>query len=287
MSILMPMHVGLAPWWQQWYPEAFLFCAIVLAVYWYLIGPVRKRYGLAERVDRRYVISFMAGLAIIVLSEGTPVHALSEGFLFSVHMMQHILLVFIMPPLILRGLPPWLFGFLENSPRLLRVGRAVTHPVVGLFIFNAVYAIWHLPANYQAALYIHEVHMIQHVMFVGAAFIMWWPLFSNVPALPRLPEPGQMVYLFLLSVSQLAVYAYVTFFDGVLYQFYWDAPRVLGISAYTDQVLAGVLKKLGSMVVLLPLLVHVFFRWASREEKNAFARPAQVQGAVMAPKRSS
>lgn len=267
------LHVPANKWWTAWYPEVLLVCAGFVGVYWFLVEPVRRKYRLAERVETKYTTPFLLSMLAIWLAEGTPIHALSEQFLFSVHMVQHILLALVFPPLFIMGFPDWLLRPLFRVRYVLPVARVLTHPVVAIVLFNGVYSAWHLPGAYQAALYNHDVHFVQHLILVFTAILAWWPLVSRSRDLPRLPGPAPLIYLFFFSVAQIATYAYVTFNNQLLYEYYARAPRLWGISPMTDQVLAGIIMKLGSMVVFLPILVVLFFRWVAREEKNAVHRP--------------
>jgi putative membrane protein len=99
--------------------------------------------------------------------------------------------------------------------------------------------------------------------------LMWWPILSNVPELPRLPEPLQMAYLFVQSILPTVIAAFVTFSRGAVYDFYADAPRIWGISAVEDQQLAAGIMKAAGSVIIWSFIAFVFFRWYAREEAES------------------
>lgn len=259
-----------------------LVCAAFLGVYWWLVEPVRRKYNLAPRVEKRYTVPYWLAIFTIWLAEGTPLHALSEQFLFSAHMVQHILLALVFPPLFILGFPDWLLKPLFRIRFLKRLARILTNPVLAIVLFNGIYSAWHLPGAYQAALYNHDVHLVQHIIMIFTSILMWWPLVTHSSDVPQLPGPIQLVYLFLMSVAEIATYAYVTFNNVLLYEFYARAPRIVAVlTPEYDQILAGIVMKLGSMLVFVPMLVVIFFRWVRNEERRAAGLPS-----VMEPEQS-
>lgn len=222
--------------------------------------------------DKRRRLYLVLALLILLLAEVTPLHDLAENFLFSMHMVQHILLVYLLPPLLISGLPPQVYQPVVRRPWALAVARVLTHPVVAIVLGNAVYAFWHVPVLYQAAAAIHEVHILQHILMVGTAILMWWPLFGPVKELQTLGPPAKLLYVFALNASQLGVFAYVTFSNKLLYPYYASAPRLFGITPEVDQLLAGLVMKLSMLVILVPILTGIFFSWVREEEGRARQR---------------
>lgn len=263
----MPAELRAFPFDELWHPGVLLFVFLVMDAYLLAIGPLRRRYRWGPPVPAGKVAAFLAGIFSIYVAEGTPIHVLSEHFLFSVHMLQHVLLTSVMPVLVLMGLPDWMVRPLVRPRLALRVARVLTHPVVALLAFNLIYSFWHFPIFYDTALYRHEVHMLQHALLVFSVFLMWWPILSPLPELPRLHEGFQIVYMFLVAVAQLAMFGMVTFAEDVLYTKYANAPRIWGIPAQVDQQLAGAVMKLLGGAVFTLFLGTIFFRWAAREER--------------------
>src|SRR5256885_10382550 len=121
----------------------------------------------------------------------------------------------------------------------MAVARVVTRPLAAASIFTAPIVIWHVPALYEAALRHHNVHILQHLVFLTTAVIMWWPVLSPVPELPRAQHLVQMLYLFLLGIPMSVTGALITLSGSVLYPFYATAPRVGGLSPLDDQQIGG------------------------------------------------
>lgn len=251
----------------EWFPEAFIVAILLQLLYVVLVGPLRKSRGLGRPATKFEMSCFSIALLAFVVSEGSPIHAISEQYLFGIHMLQHLLLTMIMPPLMLLGLPDWAYRPLTRKG-ILPVARVLTHPIVALALFNATYTLWHLPDLYQAALYSHRVHYLEHITMVSTAFLMWWPITSKLPELPRLSDPLQVAYVFFMSVAQIGVFAVVTFANEVYYAYYAEAPRLWGITPMEDQQLAGIVMKVGGMIIFVFLLARAFFRWAKSEEES-------------------
>ncbi|MBI4233888.1 MAG: cytochrome c oxidase assembly protein [Chloroflexi bacterium] len=273
--VLHPLfHAGFS--WLSWHWHLSLIVGIALLEggYLLLVGPLRRYlvWPHLVRPKRSQIVLFTLGVAAFLLAEQTPLHDLSEQYLFSAHMFQHVLLALVMPPLLLLGTPGWLLRpLLCGSPSVERIWRLLTHPLVALVLFNAVFATWHVPAFYQAALLWHNLHILQHLLLIGTGVLVWWPVLSPMPEFPRPSLLLQMLYLFALAVVQTPLFALLTFSNHVLYPWYAAQPRLWGISPETDQQIGGVIMKVSSMFIFLSALAAVFFSWFSREEKEEAA----------------
>ena len=270
---------------RWWYPEVLAVILAFCTIYLYLVGPYRERQGLAEGLEPRRVQYFLAAMAVMALSEASPIHDVSERYLFSMHMSQHVLLTMVMAPLLIVGTPPWLVRQAMRWPGVRAVLRFLTRPVIALLTFNVVNAAWHLPLFYQAPLLNHWLHPVQHVILVITALMMWWPLLSEMPELPRLSYGAQVIYIFLILAVQLPIFAGITFSDSVFYEFYAAAPELWGMAPLADQQAAGVIMKLGGMVILLYFMGRAFFRWAREEGASDLrvrtrGRPERAAGSL-------
>jgi putative membrane protein len=263
-------------WHVHWDVIAILL--LIEAGYLLALGPWRHRFVHADlvRPDRKQVWLFSLGIVTIFLAEGTPIHELSEQYLFSVHMWQHILLTTVAVPLLLLGTPSWLARPLLDHPLLAWLLRQGTRPLIAIVLFNATLAAWHLPQIYDWALWNHNAHILEHVMFFGTAILLWWPIFSPLPELPRLSYPLQMLYLFVQSLLPGIIAALITFSDRVIYPTYGAAPRITTLDPLADQQLAGLIMKLAGTFALWLLASIIFFIWANSEEND---EPAVIQPA--------
>ena len=249
--------------WLHWHghPDALIGLGTLLLIYLVLTGPIRRRFRLASGVNPRETTLFSIGILVIFLSILSPLHILSDQYLFSAHMIQHVLITLISPPLIILGIPNWLISPLLKEPQVLRIAKFVVHPVTAVITFNLIFSIWHIPELYNYSVKYHWIHVTEHILFIFSSIIMWWPLCSKTPEAPRIPYPLQMIYLFVMSLSQIIVFGIITFATDPLYEHYINAPRLWAISPLLDQQLGGIIMKVGSGFLFLMLLIIVFFKW--------------------------
>ena len=263
------MDPALESVWTHWHghPDALIGLALLQGAYLLGVGPLRERYRLSDSVEPRQIATFTAGVFVIFIALLSPIHVLSDNYLFSAHMTQHVLLTLVAPPLLILGTPDWLIRPLLRPNLVFRGARLATHPIIAFALFNIVFSLWHIPSLYATSVGNHWVHVGEHLLFMATAVLMWWPIGSMMPELPRLAYPLQLIYLFALSVAQIIVFAIITFAEEPLYEFYVNAPRVLNISPLLDQQLGAIIMKVGGGMLFLTLLIIVFFRWFNQEEE--------------------
>jgi len=122
---------------RWWYPEVWAVVLAFCTIYFYLVGPFRERHGLAPRMELPETLYFLAAMLVMFVSEGTPIHHVSEKFLFSMHMTQHVLLTMVMAPLLIRGTPGWLVSYGLRFPWLRKTLTFLTRPVIALIALSA------------------------------------------------------------------------------------------------------------------------------------------------------
>lgn len=274
----MPVWDELRPygWTNLWRPDLLAALLLVLNVYLAVTVWGRIRRGQAPPRGRQ-VASFGLGVASFYVAEGTPLHVLAENYLFSVHMLQHLLLTMAVPILVLLGTPDWLVRPLLRRPAVAAAARILLHPLVALLVFNLLFSFYHLPFVYMAGLQNEVLHKLEHAVLIVAALMTWSPLFSPLPGL-RLSDGLQILYLFAQGVIQTAVFAMVTFADQPLYAWYAGAPRVLPLTAHQDQAVGGFLMRDVSMLILFIPLLLAFARWVRRETERFPLDPAAQPG---------
>jgi putative membrane protein len=256
-------------WTWHPHPEVWVLAITLFAGYRLALtrlGPGRVSPGepVATPSQRR---SFLAGLIALIAVSDWPMHDLAEGYLYSAHMIQHLVLTLVMPPLLLRGTPSWLFRLLV-PPRAMGVLRRLARPIVALVIFNIAVVASHWPVMVDAATRHEAAHLGQHVVIVGTALLMWMPIFSPVLEIPRLALPGQMLYLFLQSLVPTVPASFLTFGDRPLYPIYETFPRLAGISALSDMRTAGLIMKIAGGLALWVVIASIFFKWAALEQTD-------------------
>ncbi len=252
-----------APFEWSWslHPSVIIGTGLLGALYFYGIEPLRRRHGWPPASPAQ-IVSFSTALLVLLLALNGPVHDLSDYYLFSMHMVQHLLLTLVFPPLLLGGIPEWLLGPLLSHGGVLKAGRFLTRPWVAAVLFSVSIAVWHLTPFYDLMMRSHEVHIATHLMFMVTATLMWWPVMGPAPELPRLPTGPAMLYLFLVGIPMQIVAALITFSDEVLYPWYVSAPRTWGLSPLDDQQLGGLLMWVPGNLYLFAAIGVLFFRWA-------------------------
>ena len=247
--------------WQvgwSWYPSVIAGLAV-----WTLLYLFASRRG--KGIPLANQIAFHMGTLASIIALLSPLDELGDEYLFSAHMVQHLLLMFVAPPLWLVGTPGWLVDVIV-PPRLDRLVKRLTATVSGFMIFVGVMFAWHIPFLYQATLESENVHILEHLTFIGAALIGWWAVAG--PEASRIPKPApplRIVYLFLLAIPCTGLAALLTFAPAPIYTYYVAAPRIFGLDVLQDQRLGGLLMWLPTHLVLLTALGITFLQWFSRE----------------------
>ncbi|HEX8967272.1 MAG TPA: cytochrome c oxidase assembly protein [Chloroflexota bacterium] len=250
----------------------------LLLVYWLSVGPYRDRFARAAPVAVGRRVAFVGGVALMLLALATPLDTLGDSYLFTAHMLQHLLLTLGAAPLLLAGTPDWLMRDVLKITHLTDFVRWARHPLVAFGTFNLVFALAHIPSFYELTLSNEPLHAAEHLVFVATAMLMWMPILSPVPDIAApFPALGQVLYLFLQTVPASLLGALLSATSSAYYPTYILAPRVTALSPVEDQQLGGLIMWVGSGLYFLIATAVVFFAWASREEainrRPGVARP--------------
>jgi len=252
-----------SPWRFQAHPEVWVLVVFLVGAWLYavrFIGPLSPEVQAGEPVlSRRQGWMFAAVIALLWGASDWPIHDISEEYLYSVHMFQHMALSYFLPPLVLLATPVWLFRAIIGSQRAGKVIRWLAKPVIAGVLFNLVVMVTHVPTMVNQSVSNPVLHYSLHVAVVASALLMWIPVVSPDPAM-RIGYGGRMVYLFLMSVVPTLPAAWLTFAEGVVYKQYDIAIRVWGLSVTTDQQIAGAVMKLGGSVFLWSTIIFLWFK---------------------------
>jgi len=248
------------PWRFQPHVEVWVLVIAVVASYVYairVIGPRVVPHG--KVVTRKQLWAFSVGAVLLWVASDWPVHDISEEYLYSMHMFQHMLYSYFMPPLMLIATPLWLYDLIFSGARARKVVNFMTKPVVAGLLFNGVSMVTHIPQRVNRSVSNGPLHYSLHVLVVTSALLMWSPI-CGPDRSRHLGYGGKMIYLFLMSVVPTVPAAWLTFADGAVYKHYDIAVRVWGLSVTTDQQLAGAIMKTGGSIYLWTIVVVIFFR---------------------------
>src|SRR5437016_12527508 len=154
-------------------------------------------------------LAFFVGCVALLVALNGPLHDLSDYYLFSAHMVQHLVLTLVVAPLWLAGAPGWMLDALvaraARAPGVGAVLRSLTRPRPAFPAYGPALVAWHLPGPYNAALETHAWHVVEHLVLLGASVLGWWPILSRSERLPALPYAGQILYLFVFGMPMTGV----------------------------------------------------------------------------------
>ena len=248
------------PWRFQQHIEVWVLIIAVVASYTYAIRKIGPRIvTTGEVVTRKQLTAFIAGVLMLWVASDWPIHDISEEYLYSVHMFQHMMYSYFVPPLVLLATPYWLFDLIFSSNRSRRVINFATKPVIAGVLFNLVIMITHIPALVNQSVSNGPLHYALHVLVITSSLLMWFSV-CGPDKQRHLSYGGKTIYLFLMSVVPTVPAAWLTFAEGAVYKHYDIAVRVWGLSVTTDQQLAGAIMKTGGSIFLWSIIVFIFFR---------------------------
>lgn len=256
------------PWTWHPHPDVWALVVVLGGGYAWAVHRLGARHTAPGQraVSPGQITAFSLGLFALWLGADWPVHDLAEGYLYSVHMTQHLIFTLIAPPLLLLGTPGWMLRELLAPPRLFRAVRALARPLPALLAFNALVVVTHWPDFVDLTLRVEAVHFLAHAAIFVSALLMWCPVAAPLPELRPLTPPAQMFYLFLQSIVPTVPASFLVFSEKSIYRFYEDVPRLWGLTAVEDQRIGGLLMKLGGGALLWAIIAVLFFRWHAEEE---------------------
>jgi putative membrane protein len=227
--------------------------ALVLAVLVYSRGWFRLRGAFPSAIPLWRAGAFTSGVLFLWIAVGSPLAAFDDEVL-TIHMIQHVLLMIVVPPLILLGAPalPFLHGlprrFIRGIlgpflrwPPVQELGRTLAHPGVCWLVAMVALIGWHVPAVFQLALRSDVWHEVEHTCFFTTGLLFWWPVIQPWPSIARWPRWCIPLYLFLATLPCDALSAFLVFCDRVVYPYYLTVQRPFTLSPLLDQEFAGAL----------------------------------------------
>jgi putative membrane protein len=279
------MSGAVNPWAFHTHPDTWFVVVAAGFAYWYAIRRIGPRVlgGRLTVATRRQMTCFYAGLLVIEVSGDWPLHDLAENYLYSAHMLQHLLVSLIAPPLLLLGMPAWLIRRLLRRPWAGGTVRVMARPLVAGLTFNAVIAISHAPFWVNGTLQHHYLHFWAHLLLFLASMLMWFPVINRLEEFPTLGGTGRMIYLFVMSIVPNVPAAFLLLATGVVYRFYATVAHPFpGLNAVNDQQLAGAIMKVGGTTYLWGLITVMFFRWVASQVRSGSAAEDREASAAAA-----
>jgi cytochrome c oxidase assembly factor CtaG len=277
---------------QSWSAPIAVDASLFLAALFYARGWDRLRAAANRQFPAWRLASFFAGLVTIWVAIGSPLEALDDVSL-TVHMVQHLLLAAVAPPLLLLGAPelPLLRGIPQSLARgvvspflrlpvVRRFGHVVSNPAFCWLVATFALIGWHVPAVFELALRSDWLHKLEHASFLCAGLLFWWPVVQPWPSTPRWPQWSIPLYLFAATLPCDALSGFLSFCDRVVYSSYLSAPRVFGLSALEDQQCAAALMWVAVTFILLTPAVLVTLRILSPSKSHLPDAPTVKKAAL-------
>jgi putative membrane protein len=278
--------------WAAWNFDPEFIIPVVLAALVYANG--LRRWSDRTRAHPWWRVAFYySGLIVLLLSIESPIDRLGEHH-FSMHMIQHELVIMGAVPLILLGAPTT--PMLRGMPRWLRLGvvrplakrrevragyRGLTHPAVAVAVLAAVFWLWHLaPGWYDTALEDDLVHDLQHLSFSFAGVLLWWNIIDPKPLRARLGYIPRVLFVFAAGVPKHFLGAILTFAEEPLYDAYLAVDPILSLDRLEDQQLGGLIMWVPSVMMHLVTMGIVFAIWAQKSEQRQREEEAAREAAA-------
>jgi cytochrome c oxidase assembly factor CtaG len=264
---MMHGHDMSLPWFTQWNwnPIILVGIAVLIGLYCYGIIFLRRNYQAEEHARRGQIVAFVIAVVALFAALISPLDMLAE-MLFTGHMIQHLILAFMVAPLMVLGTPPKLASLLLQ-PRPVALGwKWLVMPLVSGILFNANIWIWHAPPIMNVMMESDGFHMLAMVLYVVTGILFWWPLFGPVQnGVFPLNLGGKMIYILLGDMPMVLLGAGLTF-TYPLYATYAMTSRMLGISPALDQQLGGLIMWIPGAIFMIVVASILFLRWMLKQE---------------------
>jgi putative membrane protein len=245
-----------------WYPSVVIGFGM-----WTLLYMLALRRGKSMTFSQQ--IAFHLGTLTGLIALVSPLDELGDAYLFSAHMVQHLLLMFVTAPLWLIGTSGWMIdGIIPKG--MTRFVQWLTRPLFAFVTFVGVMWFWHVPSLFEMAQESEVIHIFEHLTYIGVALIGWYPVVgAETFHIPKPSPPVRILYLFLLAIPCTVLAAILTFAHTPLYPFYVTAPHPFGLDALQDQHLGGLLMWLPTHLVLLVALGITFLKWFTDSNRES------------------
>ena len=265
---------------MDWSFEPWLLACIVAAAVPYALGVRRMGAQRGAILGRWRAVSFFAGLFVLLLALVSPLDTVADD-LFSAHMLQHMLLLLVIPPLLVYGRPviTWLWAFDLGGRRAVvrgwkRTGldaafRGLMHPLVVWVLLTVALCFWHLPGPYDAAVRNEWLHDLEHLSFLLVSLQFWTLVIEPYGQRRALGYGATVVFVVSAGFVMGMIGAVLTFAPAPLYGAYLHATQAYGLTPLDDQQLAGIIMWIPSNLAHAGALCTVFFAWFRADERRA------------------
>jgi putative membrane protein len=254
----------------MWHFEWIIFLLIAGVIYYYVCGPLTKKLGFTE--DRPSIwqqYAFYGGLLTVFIAYGTPIEDLGHDYLFSAHMLSMGLIYLVMPPLLIIGVPVWVYRRVLELPVIRSIFKFLTHPLIAILLFNIFFSMYHVPGIFNFMSNHMVLHLCYHYLLILFSVFMWWPIVCPVSEIDYLSELQKMGYIFANGVLLTPACALIIFGDTPMYTIYEHAPRIFDVfPVIVDQQFGGIEMKIMQEIVYGCALGYVFVKWMKKQKNQ-------------------
>ncbi len=255
---------------SMWHLEWLVYLIIFGVIYHYISGTLTVKLGYPNDQPARWKrFSFYGGLFIIFIAYGTPLKDLGHDYLFSAHMFSMGLIYLVMPPLLILGLPLWLYRKVFAMPVIGSLIKFLTRPLIAIMLFNMFFSMYHVPVIFNFMSGHMAFHLSYHYLLILFSIFMWWPILCPVPEQDRLSELQKMGFIVANGVLLTPACALIIFGDTPMYTVYEHAPRILeAFPVIVDQQFGGIEMKIMQEIVYGFALGYVFIQWRRKQKRQ-------------------
>jgi putative membrane protein len=248
------------------HPSVWIGTALLCVLY------VAVGRAMGRKPTRAQAFWFGAAVLLLLFTYG-ELTDLSSQRIFAMRMLQDLLQTLILPPMLLLGLPGWMLRPAMVNRWVSPVAKLLTNPVVAFLVFSGVFVTAHFPPVFDHACRNENFQIFVNLCLMASGLLMWWPIVSPLPEMPRLSYPMRILYIFLLMIPMTAVAAPITMATGVVYPWYLEGAHGWGLKPMEDQILGGLIVWIGQGIYLISVFTAIFFEWSQREDDGESAAP--------------
>lgn len=287
-----------------WSPYFLAFVLLLGIAYYLIIGPYRHKISGEKETEAtpfKQQSAFYFGLLLLYIAKGSPVDLMSH-IMLTAHMIQMVIMFFILPIFIINGTPKWLWRKLVYLPVIRPIFKVLTKPIVALVTFNVLFSLYHMPDIFDFSKSSIVAHTAILVVLLFFAFIMWWPILTPLEEFDTLPPLLKMGYLvgsaaIITIACALIIFASTPLFNAYSSEGSWiqamslcvpsdvldglafsiSGPEMFSpLSVLEDQQAGGIIMKIMQEIVYIIMLARIFMSWFTKESLAIDPLPAEV-----------
>ncbi|CAH2713394.1 hypothetical protein BACCIP111895_00529 [Neobacillus rhizosphaerae] len=275
-----------------WSPYFLFFILAVTVAYFLITVKFRTKFRESENLSLKQATYFLTSMVLLYAIKGSPLDLMGH-LMFYIHGITMVVLVLLIPPLFIMGIPAWLWRSILNLRIIKTIFNLFTKPVVAILLFNGLFSFYHIPIIFDHVMQNRFYHGGYSALLFAAAVFMWWSLLSPLPEYRPLTGIKKVAYLFANGMLLTPACALIIFSDTPMYATYYD-PNVwgkvmslcVGTSTFSnlnlsgpelfssmpvvdDQRLGGVVMKIIQEIIYAVVLGQVFFEWYRKDQEES------------------